>query len=49
MMTGKLDKHGRWTDELWEVKKYIERITSLSISGITMEEIRSVPVLRQDI
>lgn len=40
-LTGKLNpRNDRWMDELWETKRYIERVCTLSISNITPEEIR---------
>lgn len=40
-LTGKLDpRDHHWMDELWEAKRYVERVATLSISGITTEDIR---------
>ncbi|MEK9157786.1 MAG: hypothetical protein AAB638_01220 [Patescibacteria group bacterium] len=41
MMTGKMTTPpGRWLDELWRTKQSLRQMTDLSISGLTLEEIR---------
>ncbi len=40
-LTGKIDPRDyHWQDDLWHLKGYIDRVVSLSVSGITPEEIR---------
>jgi hypothetical protein len=38
--TGKLTKHERWVEELWHLRKMLDQIVALSISGLTMEDLR---------
>ncbi|MBM3272080.1 hypothetical protein FJY94_02230 [Candidatus Kaiserbacteria bacterium] len=38
--TGKGDREGRWSDELWRTKQELKRICDLSISGLTLAEVR---------
>ncbi len=40
-LTGRLDPRERhWEDTLWEMRKYFNRVVTLSVSGITPEEMR---------
>ena len=38
--TGKMPRQERWNDELWHLRKTLEQIVALSISGLTMEDLR---------
>ncbi len=38
--TGRGDRHGRWADELWELKNWLIATTDSSPSGLTLEQVR---------
>lgn len=38
--TGRLPRQERWNDELWHLRKSLDQIVALSISGLTMEDLR---------
>ena len=48
-MTGRKSEDRRWHNPLWELRKKLRQIADLSISGITLEEIRQGydPLLHQ--
>lgn len=38
--TGKLPRQERWNDELFHLRKTLDQIVALSVSGLTMEDLR---------
>lgn len=38
--TGKMPRQERWNDELWRLRKMLDQIVALSVSGLTMEDLR---------
>lgn len=39
-VTGKKDERKRWPDDIWDIKQNLRLMTDLSITGVTLAEIR---------